>query len=128
MKSLLIPIAIIIGATIGAISRFYLTEWTKRVWGDRFAYGTFIVNITGCLLIGLFFTLSTSIKGYSTELDILIRTGFLGSFTTFSTYSWETFILWHDHKVLSLFYSLASAIFGIAAVYLGILLGRLFIN
>jgi CrcB protein len=129
MEALLIPIAITIGAVPGALSRFYLTEWTKSAFGTNFPYGTFVINVTGCLLMGFFFTLSKGIEGYPKELDLLIRTGFMGSYTTFSTYGWDTLGLWRNKDtVLTVFYWLGSAIFGVGAIYLGVFLAKLFVN
>ncbi|WP_233153807.1 fluoride efflux transporter FluC [Scytonema sp. HK-05] len=53
--------------------------------GTNFPYGTFIINFTGCLLMGFFFTLFKGIKEFPSEIDLLVRTGFLGAYTTFST-------------------------------------------
>ncbi len=112
--------AIAMGAIPGALLRFQITEWSKSKFGNRFPYGTLAINLTGCLLMGFFFTLSQKIAGYPQELDILIRTGFLGSYTTFSTYGFETVTLWRSDRVFaSLFYWLGSIIFGLIAVGLG---------
>ncbi len=129
MEALLIPIAIAIGAVPGALSRFYLTEWTKSAFGTKFPYGTFVINITGCILMGFFFTLSKGIEGYPKELDLLIRTGFMGSYTTFSTYGWDTMGLWRNKdKIGTAFYWLFSAVFGVSAIYLGVFLAKLFVQ
>lgn len=123
------PIAIAIGAVPGALSRFYITEWTKAALGTDFPYGTFLINITGCVLMGFFFTLSKSIEGYPQELDLLIRTGFMGSYTTFSTYGWDTLLLWRKKDlVLTVFYWLSSAIVGVGAIYLGVFIAHLFVK
>lgn len=127
MNPLLIPFAIAIGAILGALSRFYLTEWTKTAFGTNFPYGTFIINITGCILMGFFFTLSNSIESYPKELDLLIRTGFIGSYTTFSTYGWDSLSLWcKNRKTATAFYWLGSAILGVAAIYFGVFIAQLF--
>jgi CrcB protein len=114
-------LAIAIGAIPGAASRYYLTEFCKRAFGTRFPYGTFIINFTGCLLMGFFFTLFEGIKGFPPEADLLVRTGFLGAYTTFSTYGYDTLTLWRNHKKgTTLFYWLGSAVLAI----IGILFGR----
>lgn len=129
MKVILIPIAITIGAVPGALTRFYLTEWTKKAFGTKFPYGTFLINITGCLLMGFFSTLSNAIEGYPQELDLLIRTGFMGSYTTFSTYSWDSLGLWRNQdKIATAFYWLFTAIFGVVAINLGVFLAQLFVE
>ncbi len=123
------PIAITIGAVPGALSRHYITELTKATLGTKFPYGTFLINLTGCLLLGFFSTLSTTIEGYPKELDLLIRTGFCGTYTTFSTYGWDTLSLWRKKdRRLTVFYWLGSAILGLGAIYLGIFIAKLLIR
>ncbi|MFZ4727029.1 MAG: fluoride efflux transporter CrcB [Pseudanabaena sp.] len=121
--------AIASGAATGALSRFYLTEWSKAKYGTKFPYATFGINVTGCLAMGFFFTISKGITGYPTELDLLIRTGFLGSYTTFSTYGFDTLTMWRSNqKIVTIFYWAGSAILGIAAVFLGAAIAKLFIK
>ncbi len=118
--------AIATGAIPGALSRFYLTEWTKKKFGAGFPIGTFIINITGCLAMGFFFAISKGITGYPKELDLLIRTGLLGSYTTFSTYGFDTLTLWRNKKKgMTLFYWGGSAILGVMAVILGATIAKL---
>jgi fluoride exporter len=121
--------AIAIGAVPGALSRYHLTEWTKTKFGTKFPYGTFVINLTGCLAMGFFFTISKGITGYPKELDLLIRTGFLGSYTTFSTYGFDTLTLWRSNKPTpTLFYWAGSAILGLLAVILGATIAKLLVK
>jgi fluoride exporter len=119
--ALLPVLAIAVGAVPGALSRYYMTEMCKRVIGTNFPYGTFIINFTGCLLMGFCFTLFKAIPGFPSEIDLLVRTGFLGSYTTFSTYGYDTLMLWRNGKqVATVFYWAGSAVLGV----LGIIFGR----
>ncbi|PZV13855.1 MAG: fluoride efflux transporter CrcB [Pseudanabaena sp.] len=121
--------AIASGAVPGALSRFYITEWIKAKFGNKFPYATFGINLTGCLAMGFFFAISKGITGYPTELDLLIRTGFLGSFTTFSTYGFETLTLWRNKQATATaFYWAGSAILGIVAVLLGVAIAKFFVK
>jgi CrcB protein len=121
--TLLGVLAIAIGAIPGAVSRYYITEFCKKALGPNFPYGTFIINFTGCLLMGFFFTLFKGIKGFPPEIDLLVRTGFLGSYTTFSTYGYDTFTLWQNRKQgPTIYYWAGSAMLAV----LGIILGRYF--
>lgn len=121
--------AIATGAVAGALSRFHFTEWTKAKFGSKFPYGTFIINLTGCLAAGFFFTLSRGITGYPAELDSLVRIGFLGSYTTFSTYGFDTLILWRNQEIIpTVFYWTGSVIFGLIAVIIGVIIARFFVT
>ncbi len=126
--ALLPVLAIAIGAVPGALSRYYLTEFCKRVMGTNFPYGTFIINFTGCLLMGFFFTLFKGLKGFPPEIDLLVRTGFLGSYTTFSTYGYDTLTLWRNGKqVATIFYWAGSATLAVVGIILGSYLAKLIV-
>jgi fluoride exporter len=121
------PIAISFGAIAGALSRYYITLWFANRFGTAFPYGTFFINITGCLAMGFFITLIFErVPAVPSEVRLMIATGFLGAYTTFSTYGLETNVLLRDR-----FYSLAtvywvgSAILGVIAVQLGSILARI---
>jgi fluoride exporter len=121
--------SISIGAVSGALSRFYITEWTKTKFGTKFPYATFMINLSGCLVMGFFVTITKGITFYPTELDFLIRTGFLGSYTTFSTYGFDTVTLWRNKQMLAAaFYWAGSAIFGLGAVILGVAIAKIFVS
>jgi CrcB protein len=75
--------------------------------------------------MGFFFTISKGITGYPKELDLLIRTGFLGSYTTFSTYGFDTLSLWRNKETfLTAFYWAGSAILGLGVVMIGVTLAN----
>lgn len=119
-------IAISLGAIAGALARYYLTLFFQHILGDNFPSGTFFINVTGCLLIGFFATISSQpINNISPEMRLLFQTGFLGAYTTFSTYSLETLNLIRTEKyVLATLYGAGSAIIGIIFVQLGVLIGK----
>lgn len=122
-------VAIAAGAVPGALSRYHLTEWTKAKLGTKFPYGTFVINLTGCFAMGFFFTISKGITGYPKELDLLIRTGFLGSYTTFSTYGFDTLALWRSKQSLATaFYWAGSAVLGLGSVIVGVTIAKLFVS
>lgn len=120
------PLAVSLGAVSGALSRYYLSLWFVQRFGVAFPYGTFFINITGCFLMGVIFTLATeTIITITPEVRLLIATGFLGSYTTFSTYGLDTVSLISAKRFLpALIYGLGSAIGGIVSVKLAIELVR----
>lgn len=121
-------LAVSLGAIAGALSRYYLSLWFLQRFGVAFPYGTFVINITGCLMMGFFFTLSAErILSISPEIRLLVATGFLGSYTTFSTYGLETVTLLQAQRFIpALIYWLGSATLGVLSVQLGVVLARLF--
>jgi len=120
-------IAVSLGAIAGALSRYHLTLWFAQTYGTNFPYGTFVINLTGCVGMGLIATLAASrFAGISPELQLLIMTGFLGAYTTFSTYGLDTVSLLSRANWLgATIYWLGSATLGVVGIYLGIFLARL---
>jgi CrcB protein len=120
------PIAISLGAIAGALSRYYLTLWFSDRFGVSFPYGTFFINISGCFAMGFFATFALNhVTIISTEVRLLVATGFLGAYTTFSTYGLDTVALLRNNIFTATFYWAGSAILGIISVQLGVILARL---
>jgi len=122
-----VPIAISLGAVAGALSRYYITLWFAGRFNTAFPYATFLINITGCLGMGFFITLASErVLTIPVEVRLMVTTGFLGAYTTFSTYGLETNALWRDRSYsIATFYWAGSAILGVIAVQLGIILARI---
>ncbi len=120
------PIAVSLGAIAGALSRYYLSLWFAQRFGTNFPYGTFFVNLTGCFAMGFFVTLATQrVLAISPEVRLLLAVGFLGSYTTFSTYGLDTVALLNNrHSIAAGFYWAGSAMLGIICVQLGIILAQ----
>jgi CrcB protein len=119
------PLAISLGAIPGALSRYYLTLFFARTLGTSFPYGTFVINITGALVMGFFVTLTLERTITSPDLRLLVAVGFLGSYTTFSTYALDTSVLLQSgNKGLALFYWLGSAVLGFLSLEIGSFLAR----
>jgi len=122
--SLRAPIAISLGAIPGALCRYYLTLWFTQSLGNEFPYGTFFINISGALVMGFFttYTLSQTLNQTIVPPDVhrLMTTGFLGAYTTFSTYALDTQALLNRGKPsLALLYWAGSAIFGVIGCQMG---------
>jgi fluoride exporter len=119
------PIAISFGAIAGALSRYYLTLWCLEHWGTAFPYGTFLINLTGCLGMGWIATLALPPSPMTAEIRLLLTTGFLGAYTTFSTYGLESFNLFRQSLLHQAFiYWFGSSALGLVAVQIGVWLGE----
>ncbi|MBH1959427.1 MAG: fluoride efflux transporter CrcB [Flavobacteriia bacterium] len=110
---------IFIGGGLGSVMRFLVSSYTQKLWNiNSFPMGTFVVNVIGCFLIGMFSAYFLKVDNY---LKFLLITGFCGGFTTFSTFSAENISLWENgNYVVLAFYILLSVIIGFGAVYLGL--------
>lgn len=123
-----ISLSIAIGAIFGALSRFYLTEFIKTIFGDNFSFfATLMINLTGCLLIAYILTVALEkIRLISTELRLMTTTGFCGAYTTFSTYTLEAKnFVDQDNTLMILSYFVGSIIMGMICIKLGVFLARL---
>lgn len=108
------------GAFVGANLRYLIANWSVDAWGDGFPYGTLIINVSGAFVIGLLLSAFATRAGIHPNIRLFLVTGFLGGYTTFSTYTWEAFALASDGALLrGLLYVLGSNILGLAGVWLG---------
>jgi fluoride exporter len=115
------PLAIALGAISGALVRYYLTLWfSQRFIG--FPWGTGVINLSGCFLIGMVTAIAPG--RWSPEIRLMVTTGFLGAYTTFSTYGLETVLLMRTKGMLALLYWLGSASLGVLCVWGGMRLGE----
>lgn len=89
-----------LGGFIGAISRYGIALWIGQRWGRSFPLGTFVINVTGSFLIGLLMTLFTERFLVNPQWRLLLVVGFLGAYTTFSTFEYETGTLLKDGEWL----------------------------
>ena len=115
-----------IGGALGALSRYGLGLVVVRWLGTGFPWATLAINVLGCLLIGMAMGGGVGPTGFLTrELRLLGVIGFLGAFTTFSTFGYETIALLQGGKGgLAVSYVLASVLLGLAAVAGGMLATR----
>lgn len=116
------PIVLVgIGGFIGAVLRYLMSGFVQNLTQSvTFPYGTLVVNMIGCFLMGLFSHLIESQAGMTAEMRLFLLVGLLGSFTTYSTFSHETLNLLQDHGLsLALLNIGTHIVLGISAVLLG---------
>jgi len=113
------------GAILGANARYWFGTWAAQKWGTTFPIGTLLINLSGSLLLGFFLTLAANRLQLDPRWRLLLSVGFLGAYTTFSTYTYESLVLIEKGQWLpGLFNLLGSAILGIFAVAIGVYLGK----
>ena len=118
MKTVLI---VFLGSGIGGAARYIVQSRAAAYGPFVFPFATFIVNITGCFLIGLFYALGEKGNVLSPEWRIALTTGFCGGYTTFSTFAFENMnLLRTGDYIYFVLYIFLSILLGIAGVFLGI--------
>jgi fluoride exporter len=114
-----------IGGCVGSILRFWLGTYIGGRMGSRFPYGTFVVNVTGSFLIGLVVTVLAEKSHWNPNWRYLIPIGFIGGYTTFSAFEFETFRLIQDGQLVSAVLNVTlSLVIGFAGVWAGVVAGR----
>jgi fluoride exporter len=108
------------GGFIGTVTRFLASRYFQNLFLSAFPFGTFLVNVTGCLLIGIFLGLSQKGNILNPELRMFLTVGFCGGFTTFSTFAGENLALLKDGNFFYFaLYTGMSVFLGLFATYLG---------
>lgn len=118
MKSILI---VGVGGFVGSVARYALSAWVAQLTPQsRFPFGTFAVNILGCLVAGVLTGLAERHELFGPETRLLLFTGLLGGFTTFSAFGLETMSLLRRGEIsVALTYVIASVVLGLLAAWLG---------
>ncbi|MBW3622735.1 MAG: fluoride efflux transporter CrcB [Armatimonadetes bacterium] len=119
-------IGVMIGGALGAAVRYSLSLWMIKRYGPQFPWGTLLINLSGCFALGLLIGLRLGGRHPMPEwLTLSLAAGFLGAYTTFSTFGVETVLLLESRQAYAaLAYVASSVLIGIAAAGLGIVLGR----
>lgn len=126
MNTLLPILYVAIGGAVGSVVRFKLSGLVLRQFiGWTFPISTFVINIVGCFAIGVLAGLGEKHEWLSTDLRLLLITGLLGGFTTFSAFGLETFVLLRQGAVTMAFlYILSSVMVGLLLLMCGFWLTR----
>ncbi len=116
-----------LGGFLGSVARFLASRYVQSQILSAFPYGTFIVNVLGCFLIGLFFGLSEKGNLMSADWRMFLTVVFCGGFTTFSTFANENMALLRDGNFFFFaLYTSLSVFLGLLATYFGNLLTKIF--
>ena len=119
--------AVAVGGAIGSVLRYLISSWFVARATSGFPWGTFAINVTGSLAIGVVLQLALSRSGLNPYVRLFLATGILGGYTTFSTYAFEVYNLGATAPPLqSVAYGLGSVVAGVVAAYAGTLLVRAF--
>lgn len=118
-------VAVALGGAFGAVARYGLDRVIERRSDSLFPWSTFVINIAGCLVIGVLIAALVDRHHTPDWLRAGLVIGVVGGFTTFSTFAQEELDLLETHVVTALAYVMASVAVGVAAVFVGSRLGRL---
>ncbi len=118
--------AVALGGALGALARWGMSDWVQGRAGLRFPWGTLLVNLTGAFLLGLAYGVFEHVR-LSADARAFLTLGFLGAFTTFSTFSYEAVLLLQNGETgRALGYLGGSVVAGVILAALGLSLGRAF--
>ncbi len=116
---------IAVGGAIGSVLRFLTAVLVSKFWSNQFPLATFLTNIAGCFLIGLFIGILAKYQLTVSNLKWFLVTGFCGGFTTFSAFGMENFtLLQNNNSLLAFSYIALSIILGLFAVWLGLFISK----
>ena len=116
-----------LAGAMGTVARYGVSHLIHRSFGGHFPWGTVTVNMTGCFLFGLIWTLAEDRTVISSQSRLLLLTGFMGAFTTFSTFAFETsYFLQKAEWQSAAGNAVGQLVTGVALVFLGTATGRLF--
>jgi fluoride exporter len=114
-----------LGAFLGANARYVLGTWAAQKWGAAFPYGTLIINVSGSLLLGVFLAATTGRLAIDPRWRLFLAIGFLGAYTTFSTYTYESLqLLLSGNWQRGLLNIAGSNLLGLLGAVAGIWLGQ----
>jgi|TARA_B110000208_G_scaffold8001_1_gene10318 CrcB protein len=119
-------VAVALGGALGALARYGIRTWVFAISSHKFPYATLAVNVLGSFLMGILFVLIIEKAALPAEMRSLLMIGFLGAFTTFSTFSLDALGLWQNgHLFMALIYILATVILCLIAISSSVWLTRL---
>jgi fluoride exporter len=125
MSRIYIYLAIAGFGILGCLARYLMTQLVQGIWGTSFPYATLIINVSGSFLMGFLFVETLERLTLTVALRTGILTGFIGGYTTFSTYMMETILLAEQGLIVrGALYIVLSTLIGLVAAYFGVFLAR----
>jgi len=122
-------LAISVGGALGANARYLVASWATTQWGTQFPVATLLINASGSFVLGVYLTLATERFTGHPAVRLLVATGFLGAYTTFSTFSVEALRLIETGDVAAAMgYMVASVVLSIVAVAIGMIVARTLVS
>ena len=116
---------ITVGAVLGALSRYWIGLWSADKLGTHFVYGTLIINLIGSFVLGLFLALHLDRGLFTASIRYLVAVGWCASFTTYSTFSWDTFrYLQEGNLKLALFNVVFTLVGCLVATWAGVMVAK----
>lgn len=119
-------LVVILGGGLGAVTRFWVGSVVAKVYSGPFPAGTFLINVTGSLLIGVLMTLFVNRPALHSNWRLFLVTGILGGYTTFSSFEWELLTtLRNGAAAVGFLYMGASAVIGLFAAWIGFFIANM---
>lgn len=114
------------GGFLGSVARYIIINCVSKLSNDSFPFGTFLVNISGCFLLGFFISLTAKKITVGPNIKLLFTAGFMGAYTTFSTFSYDTSVLIKSGDfLLATINATASVLIGIISLLGGMAIGQI---
>jgi fluoride exporter len=116
-----------LGGALGSLARYWVGSAVAGRLGAKFPYGTFVINITACIIIGFSLAFLDRRSGLNPAWRLLVPVGFVGAYSTFSAFEWETFsTLQNGAFLIAALYVVLSVVLGLVGVWCGVLVAKVF--
>jgi len=118
---------IALGGALGSLARFWVGSALAGRLGTKFPYGTLVINITACIIIGFSLAYLDRRSELNPAWRLFLPVGFVGAYSTFSTFEWETFsALQSGGFLIAALYVVLSVVLGLVGVWCGVLVAKIF--
>jgi fluoride exporter len=116
-----------LGGALGSLARYWIGSAVAGRLGAKFPYGTFVINVTACIIIGFSLAFLDRRSELNPAWRLLVPVGFVGAYSTFSAFEWETFsTLQSGAFLIAALYVVLSVVLGLVGVWCGVLVAKVF--